>query len=200
MSRNLLRSACLNVLNYVNNKDGPNYAWERFRYLTRLLADSMTRRKSRSFEPGDIACCNGSIELAFYDHLKELQIPLGRWERERSLNKPARYCVINKRLETGYYEVFLMTTFGQARTFDELGPIAHKYGVPVGGMNWFEDISPIKTFPAYFGWDRKSFIFAIPTLAKEVIPAALPRTARLVPGELERLRWISEYKMKASSG
>jgi len=178
--------------------DGNVFAWERVRYLTRRLADHLTRRKTTAFEPGDIACCHGSIELSFYNHLKALQYPLERWEEDRQAEKPLRFCVINKRFDKGLYEVFLMTTFGQARTFDELGTIAHKYGVPVGGMNWFEDITPISTFPAYFGWEAKSFIFAIPAVVRFVIPTVFPRTPRLVPGELERLRKISDVKMGAS--
>jgi hypothetical protein len=121
---------------------------------------------------------------------------LEAWEGEKPFKQPLRFCVINKRFEDGHYEVFLMTTFGRARTFDGLGPIAQKYGIPVGGTNWFEKIDPIQTYPPSFGWERTSFIFAIPVLVKDVIPAALRWTVRLHPGELERLRNISEHKMK----
>jgi hypothetical protein len=175
---------------------GRNYSWERVRYLTRTLADHSMRRKKYAFQPGDIACCHGSIERAFLDHLQNLNIPLEAGEGEKHWKKPLRFCVVNKRFESGLYEVFLMTTFGRARTFDELGPLAQKYAIPVGGTNWFEDIRPIQTYPASFGWEKGSFIFAIPKLAKDVIPAALRWTVRLVPGELDRLRDISDSKMK----
>jgi hypothetical protein len=181
---------------FLDERNGSNYAWERVRYLTRTLADHSMRRKTYAFQPGDIAGCRGSIERAFARHLKDLDIPLEAWEGDKPFKQPLRFCVVNRRFEGGLYEVFLMTTFGQARTFDELGPLAHQYGIPVGGMNWFENINPIRTYPASFGWEGKSFIFAIPTLTKEVIPAALRWTVRLVPGELERLRNISDDKMK----
>jgi hypothetical protein len=184
---------------FLDQKDGRNYAWERVRYLTRTLADHSMRWKAHAFQPafqpGDIACCRGSIERAFVHHLQDLNIPLEAWEGEKPYQQPFRFCVVNKRLESNSYEVFLMTTFGQARKFDGLGPIAQNYGVPVGGMNWLENIVPIQTYPPSFGWETKSFIFAIPSLAKKVIPAASRWTVRLVPGELQRLRDISDSMM-----
>lgn len=174
---------------------GRNYAWERVRYLSRTLADHSVRRRRYSFEPGDIACCYGSIERVFCHHLKDLNIPLEPWEGEKPFKQPLRFCVINRRFEGGVYEVFLMTTFGQARTFDQLGPIARNYGIPVGGMKWFENIDPIQTYPPTFGYKGKSFIFGISTFTEEVIPTAAPSMVRLVPGELERLRKIAGKKM-----
>jgi len=179
---------------FLEKENGRIHAWERVRYLTRTLADHSMRRKG-FFQPGDIACCRGSIERAFVHHLQDLDIALEAWEGEKNFQKPLRFCVVNKRFEGDLYEVFLMTTFGQARTFDGLRPIAQMYGIPVGGMNWFENIDPIQTFPPSFGWERKSFIFAIPVLARDVIPAAMRWTVKLVPGELERLRTISDNKM-----
>jgi hypothetical protein len=180
---------------FLEGQVGRHYAWERVRYLTRTLADHSMRRKASAFEPGDIVRCHGSIERAFCHHLQALGIPLEPWEKDKPFQQPFRFGVINNCLESGFYEVFLMTTFGQARTFAELGLIAQKYGIPVGGMKWLEDIEPIQTYPPSFGWEGRSFIFAIPTLVKDVIPVASRWTVRLVPRELERLRAISNAKM-----
>lgn len=153
------------------------------------------RRKVRAFQPGDIACCHGSIERAFCRHLQALGIPLEPWEGDKPFKQPLRFCVINKAFDDGYYEVFLMTTFGQARKFEDLGPLAQTYGIPVGGMNWVENIEPIRTYPPSFGWEGKSFIFAIPVVVRDIIPMASRWLVRLVSGELPKLRKISNTKI-----
>lgn len=48
---------------------------------------------------------------------------------------------MNRHLESGYYEVPFMTTFGKGRTFDELGlitPVQHS----CDGINWLDNVGP----------------------------------------------------------
>ncbi|KAF9527030.1 hypothetical protein CPB83DRAFT_857021 [Crepidotus variabilis] len=179
----------------MNQADGIDSAWERTRYLIKLEGHRALRKGS-VFDPGDIACCTGSLQSIFYRHLEQKTILLNAWERNRKIQGPTRYCIVNRKLQNGSYEVFVMTTFGQARLFEDLGLIARKYGIPLGGMKWPEEIRPIMTYPAAFGWEKKSFIFGIPTVVPSLLPASTVRAIRLVPGELQRLRDISLRKLK----
>ncbi|KAF8163431.1 hypothetical protein B0H34DRAFT_795142 [Crassisporium funariophilum] len=168
--------------------------WEQISYANQWLARQTRLKSVDDFEPGDIASCYGSITATFYQYLKRLGYPLDIWElADREITQlPYRYCIIKRRVERNLYEVFLITTFGDARSQETLGPVGAYFGIPMGNTQWVTTIPSLKTTPPVFGRTRKSFVFAIPAL-KTVEPANMLTQVRLVPGELDRiLKFVEE--------
>ncbi|KAH9483954.1 hypothetical protein JR316_0003432 [Psilocybe cubensis] len=108
---------------------------------------------------------------------------------------PKRWCIVNRHITGKTYEVFLLTTFGGARSFEELGIMARMFGMPMGGTQWFNDIPGLTTIPPIFGSEKTSFVFAIPVV-HVIGPSSIPRTTRVPPSELDRLRKFSFAKSK----
>ncbi|KIM49375.1 hypothetical protein M413DRAFT_438564 [Hebeloma cylindrosporum] len=174
------------------------YFWDRIRYTqTRLSSQAQIRRKKDAWEPGDIACCELSIERIFYRALEDNGIKLKEWEKGGSSSQPKRYCIVNRRIETGSYEVFVLTTFSGAKSFGQMGELGRYFGLPMGDTQWISSTPGLMTIPhIWFGRTFPSFAFAIPCITK-VETAMLRYHARLAPGELERLQRYAEGKRKA---
>jgi hypothetical protein len=150
-------------------------------------------------EPGDIACCESSIERIFYTALEDNGIELKHWEKPgdlRYLPQPKRYCIVNRRIENGIYEVFVLTTFGGAKSFRRMAELGRYFGLPMGDTQWISTTPGLMTIPhIWFGRTFPSFAFAIPCITK-VEPTMLRYYPRLAPGELERLQRYAEDKRK----
>ena len=175
------------------------YFWDRIRYVqTRLASQVQNRRKNNdALEPGDIACCELSIERIFYKALQDNGIELKHWEkRPDNLPQPKRYCIVNRRIDTGIYEVFVLTTFGGAKSFRKMAELGRYFGLPMGDTQWISTTPGLMTIPhIWFGRTFPSFAFAIPSITK-VEPTMLKYYPRLAPGELERLQRYAEDRRK----
>jgi hypothetical protein len=177
------------------------YFWDRIRYTqTGLSSYAQNRRKRNNaggFEPGDIACCESSIERIFYTALEDNGVELKYWEKGSTVvTQPRRYCIVNRHVENGIYEVFVLTTFGGVKSFQRMGELGRYFGIPMGYTQWISTTPGLMTIPhIWFGRTFPSFAFAIPCITK-VEPAMLRYFTRLAPGELERLQHYAEDKRK----
>ncbi|KDR81735.1 hypothetical protein GALMADRAFT_239912 [Galerina marginata CBS 339.88] len=173
-------------------------AWEqiRFKHVQLYYNAQHTYRRTLIFQPGHIAFCRGSIEVAFYSHLVDTGVKLRPREMPVDSEKPKRYCIVNKHIADQKYEVFLLTTFGGAKSLDQLGLIARYFGMPMGSTQWIDDTPGLTTIPPILGWNKASFVFALPTI--QIIERSnLPALTRLPPLQLERLRQFADMKRKA---
>ncbi|KAF9482814.1 hypothetical protein BDN70DRAFT_393929 [Pholiota conissans] len=166
--------------------------WEKTRAALLYLSEDAGHPETPNvYQPGDIAVCVGSIEVAFYQTIMNLGIPLIHQEktRYRSLTKPPiRFCVINRQIQDQVYEVFLLTTYGGATDFESLDEAARRFSMPMGLTKWQESIPGITTVPNIFGQQTSSFLFAMSTL-QQVPPHKV--FARVPFSEVERIRRFS---------
>ncbi|PPQ93235.1 hypothetical protein CVT25_015233 [Psilocybe cyanescens] len=172
---------------------GVDPTWEQIRAQhINLYYNALHRyHRKRKFEPGQIASCDGSIEVAFWLSLIDMGVKIDSSEMPINMKKPKRFCVVNRHVAGQAYEVFLLTTFGGAKNFEELGVLGSNFGFPMGGTKWFNNTPGLATIPPVFGSDKTSFVFAIPVI--EVIsPSNVPVATRLPPVELDRLRNFSK--------
>ncbi|PPQ66439.1 hypothetical protein CVT26_011197 [Gymnopilus dilepis] len=171
--------------------------WEqiRFKYIQLYNLSRFTYSRTHVFQPGQIGYGDGSLEQAFFARLTEMGFKLAAREMPTSGNVPGRYCIVNKHIEGQKYEVFLMTTFGGAKSENELRLLGRYFGMPMGSTQWIDDTPGLATIPPLFGRDKASFAFAIPFVTT-VSPPNLPTLTRLPFGELERLRKFSRSKLQ----
>ena len=173
------------------------YFWDRIRYIqTGLLKSQLRRQKKDALKSGDIASCELSIDRIFYNALENNGIKLKHWENPGNLAQPKRYCIVNRRIESGVYEVFVLTTFGGAKSFRRMAELGRYFGLPMGDTQWISTTPGLMTIPhIWFGRTFPSFAFAIPCITK-VVPTTLKYYTRLAPGELERLQRYAEDRRK----
>jgi len=130
--------------------------------------------------------------------LEDNGIKLKYWEKEKpsTLVQPKRYCIVNRCIGPGIYEVFALTTFGGAKSFRQMGELGRYFGLPMGDTQWISTTPGLMTIPHIrFGRTFPSFAFAIPCITK-VEPTMLRYYTRLAPGELQRLQRYAEDKRK----
>ncbi|KAF4615211.1 hypothetical protein D9613_003190 [Agrocybe pediades] len=177
----------------------PDFVWEKLR-LKHDWAYYESRwnfEKSQIFEPGRVAVCKASVVRVFLSCVSRLGIPLkGREIPPQELDLPLRYCIVNKHIEGNTYEVFVLTTFGGARTWNDLSPLARSFGVPLGKTKWYNRTPGIATIPPILGLEKSSFIFALPTVKKVELSNLLIST-RVPQGELDRLRRLVRNNLEA---
>ena len=174
--------------------------WEKIRmkHAWAYYESRYSYERTQIFEPGHIAVCRASVMHTFFACLASLGIPLREREIPRGdFEMPFRYCIVNRHIEGNTYEVFLLTTFGGAKTLSNLGLLARNFGVPLGQTQWINQTPSIATIPPILGMDRSSFIFALPTV-KEVEHSNLYTATRVPPGELERLRGMVKQNLRVS--
>ncbi|PPQ98847.1 hypothetical protein CVT24_003401 [Panaeolus cyanescens] len=102
-----------------------------------------------------------------YQVLAQHGFPLKSWQKTDGVDMPYRYCIVNRHLVDNKYEVFLLTTFGGARTANDLSILGKQFGMPLGNTGWINNVKPLQTWPPIhsFGLQRKSFVFTIPFIA-----------------------------------
>ncbi|TFK30057.1 hypothetical protein FA15DRAFT_663390 [Coprinopsis marcescibilis] len=154
--------------------------------------------EERPLEPGEIAFAHGSLQAIFLSLVKSLGIkltPLESSTLSRS-NRKGRFCVVNGRFPDGRYQVFFLTTFGSAEDVAGIDPVGRFFGIPLG-LGHSPSFDAVQTTQH---WTGPSYVFGIPVvIPKHIAPTRLRNphiVSKLVPGELERLRSITDLQLE----
>ncbi|TFK42461.1 hypothetical protein BDQ12DRAFT_709795 [Crucibulum laeve] len=169
----------------------PDSSWRHLSLVNNILHEKISRNSSDSFQPGDIACSNGSILACFYDYLEKSGHHL--WARERSIRDSVtsqyRSCIVLRHLGDKRYLVCYLTTLN-GQTYEYIrkhNALGYVFCLPLGKSTTWPGIRSIETTPPWWAPRSQAYVFTIPTVREDLIPTASTVRFRLVPGELERL-------------
>lgn len=165
--------------------------WQCIQHESDLLSEAAFHNYFRRtlprgvFAPGDFAFHKGNINDVFNEMLKTKGHSLYPGE-ERVFPAHGRYCVVLDRVGRDKYVICYLTTFNGATDYQTVtGPIAQFFGLPLGGMTFWPNVSPLQTYPP---WKPGAYIMGIPVIREGLESSNLNTRFRLFPSELKRMK------------